>query len=54
MKTSDDELPPTMRNDQEVGRISAEREYVRQVSQQEQRVEAVWRWSRRVECRSFV
>ncbi len=50
----DDEQPLTIRNDQEVGGVSAEREYVRRVAQQEQRIEAAWRWSHRVDCRSFV
>ncbi len=54
MKTGDDEQPQTMRDDLEVGGVSAEREYVRRVAQQEHRIEAAWRWSHRVDCRSFV
>jgi hypothetical protein len=42
-----------MRDDQEVARVSAEREYVRRVSQQEQRIEAAWRWLRRADCESL-
>ena len=49
----DGEEPQTMRNDQEVAGVSAEREYVRQVSQQEQRIETTWRWLHRADCGSF-
>ena len=48
----DGERPLTMDNDQEVGRVSAEREYVRGLSQQERRIEATLRWLRRADCES--
>ena len=44
----------TMRDDREDAAVSAEREYVQQISRQEQRIEAAWRWTHRVHCRSFV
>lgn len=49
MELGDGELQLTTRNDQEVARVSAEREYVRRVSQQEQRIEATFRWSPRAD-----
>lgn len=53
MKMGDGEELLTMRNDQEVAGVSAEREYVRQVSQQEQRIETTWRWLHRADCGSL-
>ena len=52
MELGDGERPLTTLDDHEVAAVSAEREYVRRVMEQERRIEATWRWSHRVDCGS--